>query len=57
MVTAIREDVLEKIIATVPVKRLGLPSEIASMIAWLASDEGGYSTGADFSVNGGLHMG
>lgn len=57
MVTAIREDVLEKIIATVPVKRLGLPSEIASMIAWLASDEGSYSTGADFSVNGGLHMG
>ena len=57
VVTAIREDVREKIIATVPVKRLGLPSEIASMIAWLASDEGGYSTGADFSVNGGLHMG
>ena len=34
-----------------------LPSEIASIIAWLASDEGAYSTGADFSVNGGLHMG
>ena len=32
------------------------PSEIASIIAWLATDEGGYSTGADFSVNGGLHM-
>ena len=32
-------------------------SEIASIIAWLASDEGGYATGADFSVNGGLHMG
>ena len=57
MVNAIREDVLAKIVATVPVKRLGLPSEIASIIAWLASDEGGYATGADFSVNGGLHMG
>ena len=57
MVKAIREDVLAKIIATVPVKRLGEPSEIASIIAWLASDEGGYSTGAEFSVNGGLHMG
>ena len=57
MVKAIREDVLAKIVATVPVKRLGEPSEIASIIAWLASDEGGYATGADFSVNGGLHMG
>ena len=57
MVKAIREDVLAKIVATVPVKRLGEPSEIASIIAWLASEEGGYATGADFSVNGGLHMG
>ncbi|MFM8591099.1 MAG: acetoacetyl-CoA reductase [Limnohabitans sp.] len=57
MVRAIRPDVLEKIVATVPVKRLGEPGEIASIIAWLASEEGGYATGADFSVNGGLHMG
>jgi len=57
MVKAIREDVLQKIVATIPVKRLGQPEEIASIIAWLASEEGGYSTGADFSVNGGLHMG
>jgi len=57
MVKSIREDVLAKIVATIPVKRLGEPSEIASIIAWLASNEGGYSTGADFSVNGGLHMG
>ena len=56
MVKAIRPDVLEKIVGTVPVKRLGEPSEIASMIAWLASDEGGYATGAEFAVNGGLHM-
>jgi acetoacetyl-CoA reductase len=57
MVNAIREDVLAKIVATIPLKRLGKPSEIASIIAWLASEEGGYTTGADFSVNGGLHMG
>jgi acetoacetyl-CoA reductase len=57
MVKAIRQDVLDKIVATIPVKRLGGPEEIASIIAWLASEEGGYSTGADFSVNGGLHMG
>ena len=56
MVKAIRPEVLEKIVGSVPVKRLGEPSEIASMIAWLVSDEGGYATGAEFSVNGGLHM-
>ncbi len=56
MVKAIRPDVLEKIVGTVPVKRLGEPSEIASIISWLASDEGGYATGAEFAVNGGLHM-
>lgn len=57
MVKAIRQEVLDKIVATVPLKRLGEPSEIASIISWLASDEGGYTTGAEFSVNGGLHMG
>jgi acetoacetyl-CoA reductase len=57
MVKAIREDVLSKIVGTIPVKRLGKPEEIASAIAWLASEDGSYSTGADFSVNGGLHMG
>lgn len=57
MVKAIRPDVLEKIIATIPVKRLGTPDEIASMVAWLASNEAGFTTGADFSLNGGLHMG
>ncbi|MCG1042219.1 3-ketoacyl-ACP reductase [Mycetohabitans sp. B8] len=57
MVKAIRQDVLEKIIATIPVKRLGAPEEIASIVSWLASDESGFATGADFSLNGGLHMG
>ena len=57
MVRSIRPDVLEKIIATIPVRRLGTPEEIASICAWLASDESGFSTGADFSLNGGLHRG
>ena len=57
MVRAIREDVLEKIVATIPVKRLGTPDEIGSIVAWLASEESGFTTGADFSCNGGLHMG
>ncbi|MGB6241911.1 MAG: acetoacetyl-CoA reductase [Castellaniella sp.] len=57
MVRAIRPDVLEKIVATIPVKRLGTPEEIGAIVAWLSSDDAGFSTGADFSLNGGLHMG
>ncbi len=57
MVRSIRQDVLDKIVATIPVKRLGTPEEIASMVSWVSSDESGFATGADFSVNGGLHMG
>lgn len=57
MVRAIRPDVLEKIVGGIPVKRLGEPEEIASIVGWIVSDEGGYATGSDFSLNGGLHMG
>ena len=57
MVKAIRQDVLDKIIATIPVRRLGTPEEIASIVSWLSTDEAGFATGADFSLNGGLHMG
>jgi len=57
MVKAIKPERLEKIVAGIPVKRLGEPSEIASIVAWLAGDESGFATGADFSLNGGLHMG
>jgi len=57
MVRAIRPDVLEKIVATIPVKRLGTPEEIGSIVAWLAGEDSGFTTGADFSCNGGLHMG
>lgn len=57
MVRAVRPDVLEKIVSSIPVRRLGNPEEIASIIAWLVSDEAGFATGAEFSLNGGLHMG
>ncbi|WAC72880.1 acetoacetyl-CoA reductase [Roseateles sp. SL47] len=57
MVKAVRPDVLEKIVAQIPVKRLGEPQEIASIVGWLASEQSGFTTGADFSCNGGLHMG
>jgi acetoacetyl-CoA reductase len=57
MVKAIRQDVLDKIVSGIPVKRLGTPDDIASIVSWLAGEESGFATGADFSVNGGLHMG
>jgi acetoacetyl-CoA reductase len=56
MVKAIRQDVLDKIVSTIPIRRLGTPEEIASIVAWLAGEESGFTTGADFSCNGGLHM-
>ncbi len=57
MVRAIKPEVLEKIVSTIPVKRLGTPDEIGAICAWLAGDDSGFTTGADFSCNGGLHMG
>jgi acetoacetyl-CoA reductase len=57
MVMAVREDVREKIIQTIPVKRLGRAEEIASVVGWLSTDEAAFATGAEFSINGGLHMG
>lgn len=56
MVMAIPEDVRNKIIATVPVGRLGRPEEIGAVVAFLASDMAGYITGANININGGLHM-
>ncbi len=56
MVRAIKPEVLEKIVGTIPVKRLGEPEEIGSIVSWIASDDSGFATGADFSLNGGLHM-
>ena len=57
MVKAIRQDVLDKVVAGIPVRRLGTPEDIASIVSWVASEESGFATGAEFSVNGGLHMG
>ncbi|WP_429451096.1 3-ketoacyl-ACP reductase [Paraburkholderia sp. WC7.3g] len=57
MVRAVRPEVLDAIVQSIPVGRLGEASEIASIVAWLASDESAFATGADFSLNGGLHMG
>ena len=56
MVMAIREDVREKIVSTIPVRRLGTPDEIGSIVTWLAGEDSGFTTGANFACNGGLHM-
>ena len=55
--TAIPEDVLNsKIIPQIPVGRLGKPEEIAGLVAYLASDEAAFVTGANIAINGGQHM-
>ena len=56
MVMAIREDVRQKIVSEIPAGRLARPEEIADAVAFLVSEQAGYITGANLSVNGGLHM-
>jgi acetoacetyl-CoA reductase len=56
MVMAIPEDVRNQIIAQIPVGRLGKPEEIAALVAFLASDDAGFITGANIAANGGQHM-
>lgn len=56
MVAAVPANVLEKIIARVPVGRLGKASEIARGVVFLVDDEGGFITGSTLSINGGQHM-
>jgi len=56
MVRAVPEDVLAKIIRTIPVGRLGKPEDIANSVAFLVDDESGFITGSTLSINGGQHM-
>jgi len=56
MVAAVPPPVLEKIIARVPVGRLGKASEIAPGVLFLVSDDAGFITGSTISINGGQHM-
>jgi acetoacetyl-CoA reductase len=55
MVMAIRDDIRQGIIDTVPMKRLGKPEEIGAAVSYLASDLAGYVTGATLNINGGLY--
>ena len=56
MVRAVPEKVLEKIIATIPVGRLGHAREIAKAVLFLVDDDMGFMTGSTLSINGGQHM-
>jgi acetoacetyl-CoA reductase len=56
MVAAVPADVLAKIVARIPVGRLGQASEIARAVLFLVADEGGFITGSTLSINGGQHM-
>jgi len=56
LVRAIRADVRQQIIDSIPMGRLAKPEEIAAVVAFLVSEEAGYITGANISVNGGMHM-
>lgn len=56
MLDKINSEVLERIIAEIPIGRLGEPNEIASAVAFLASEEAGFITGANIDINGGQYM-
>ena len=57
MVTDIPSEVLEsKILPQIPMGRLGKPDEVAGLVAYLASDEAAFVTGANIAINGGQHM-
>ncbi|MDR0233693.1 MAG: acetoacetyl-CoA reductase [Zoogloeaceae bacterium] len=56
MVTAIREDILQGIIDSVPMKRLAKPEEIGFAVTFLADELSGFTTGATLNVNGGLYF-
>jgi acetoacetyl-CoA reductase len=56
MAMAVPDDVRAGIVKKIPVGRFGEPAEIAHAVAFLASDDSGYITGSDLSINGGLYM-
>ena len=56
MVAAVPSEVLEKIVAKIPVGRLGQAHEIARGVVFLCSEDAGFVTGATLSINGGQHM-
>lgn len=56
MVMAVPEKIRDRIIAEIPTGRLGKPEEVAALVSFLCSEESGFTTGAEFAMNGGQHM-
>jgi 3-oxoacyl-[acyl-carrier protein] reductase len=56
MTAVLSDELKEKLLAQVPLRRLGRPDEIAAAVRFLASDEAGYITGHVLNVNGGMYM-
>jgi len=56
MTRAMKPEVLKAVVDSIPIGRMAKPDEIAGLIAYLVSDEAAYITGANMSINGGLHM-
>ena len=56
MLSALKKSVLQAIVSQIPVGRLGRPEEIAKAVAFLASPDSGFITGANLDINGGQYM-
>jgi acetoacetyl-CoA reductase len=56
LVRALRPEIRAQIVDSIPMGRLAKPEEIAAVVAFLVSEDAGYITGANISVNGGMHM-
>ncbi|MGB8339331.1 MAG: SDR family oxidoreductase [Burkholderiales bacterium] len=55
MVAKVSNEIRQQIIAQVPIGRLGTPTDVARTVVFLTDEEAGYITGADLSIDGGLH--
>ncbi|HGC5940576.1 TPA: acetoacetyl-CoA reductase [Legionella pneumophila] len=56
MLASMKEDILDAIVAQIPVGRLGYPQEVARLVTFLADEQSGFITGANFDINGGQYM-
>lgn len=56
MLSAVKPEILDSIVAGIPVGRLGTAKEIADLVVYLARDESAFTTGATFTINGGQYM-
>jgi NAD(P)-dependent dehydrogenase (short-subunit alcohol dehydrogenase family) len=56
MLKSVPKEIIEKILAQIPLGRLGKPSEVAGAVAYLVSEDGDYITGQVIDINGGLYI-